>query len=128
MTSRPFGLTALLFLTMSAGVAAASRAAHVMEPKAAKLEGMDYDTARRVILGYGWRPWSGPCYSVSGGCKRYPEIHACSASLPVRCGMNFVQKGRCLIVDTTGEAPPGFEPREPVVSDVTFWRGSCPSD
>jgi hypothetical protein len=93
--------------------------------KPIKLEGMEYSKARRVILGYGWTPWTGHCEADPQTCAAFPEVDVCSASFPIQCGMRFVRRGSCLMVGTAGEAPPGFEEGEPHVEGVHFRRSSC---
>ena len=95
----------------------------------AKLEGMEYLEARKVILGYGWRPSNGDC----GGpdvdeqtCAKYPEIDHCTGVGIGLCGMEFVRRDRCLILITIGGAPQD-QPGDTLVRDVTFLRGPCPS-
>lgn len=90
-----------------------------------KLEGMEYLKARRVILGYGWSPWVGHCEADPKTCAAFPEVDVCSASFPVQCGMRFVRGTSCLMVGTTGEAPPGFEAGEPHIEGVHFRRRTC---
>ncbi len=85
----------------------------------AKLEGMEYDNARSVILGYGWKPFPGECNGVSEEtCKKYPEIKSCQSVAPGYCAMSFVKRASCLSVLTL-EAPPGPE-RDTFVQSVNF--------
>jgi len=50
--------------------------------KPAKLEGMDYDKARTVILGYGWKPFPRGCGGLvdASTCARYPELGYCQGT------------------------------------------------
>jgi hypothetical protein len=95
--------------------------------KPAKLEGMAYPKARRVVLSYGWKPLLGEC---SGGgtsddiCKRYPEIGNCSGTGLGFCDLHFINKTnkkRCLTLITVG-GPPGADS---VVQDVIFSNAPC---
>src|SRR3954470_7844887 len=64
-----------------------------------RLEGMDYLRARRIILGQGWQPVTGPCSGVTESeCASYPEIDACSCCEQAPCGMFFSRRNWCLIV------------------------------
>jgi hypothetical protein len=92
----------------------------------ARLEGMEYLKARRIILGYGWRPFRGACSGVVGpqSCARFPEIDNCSGTGEGLCSMAFARGGRCLILVTAGSAP-ADQPGDTVVRDVTFNRGVC---
>lgn len=74
-----------------------------------KLEGMNYDKARGVIISYGWQPFHGECNGVSNDiCRKYPEIETCQGVAPGYCAMSFEMKGKCLSVLTL-EAPPGSD-------------------
>lgn len=96
--------------------------------KPAKLEGMDYDQARTVILGYGWKPFPRGCGGLvdESTCVRYPELGYCQGTGRGFCGMTFMKGGRCLYL-TTVESPPG-QGGYTVVYEVHFGRGSCPKD
>jgi hypothetical protein len=95
--------------------------------KPAKLEGMSYPKARRVVLSYGWKPLLGEC--IGGGtsddiCKRYPEIGNCSGTGLGFCDLYFINKNnkkRCLTLITVG-GPPGADS---VVQDVIFSNAPC---
>jgi hypothetical protein len=85
---------------------------------------MSYPKARRVILGYGWKPKAGNC---SGGgttvsiCKKYPEVGNCSGTGAGYCDMTFTRRRRCLRIITAG-GPPG---PDAVVQDVVFSAAPC---
>jgi len=96
----------------------------------ARLEGMDYDTARSVILGFGWTPFPGGCGGPpvhEATCARYPELGYCQGNGRGFCGMTFTKPDRCLYL-TTVEAPPGQGFGYTVVYDVHFARRSCRRD
>ncbi|HEY2009614.1 MAG TPA: hypothetical protein VGH23_11525 [Rhizomicrobium sp.] len=90
-----------------------------------KLKGVEYVKARKTILAHGWKSVPGPCYTDKQTCLEYPEIDACSVSLPVQCSMVFVNGDQCLAVGTSGESPPGFEQGDPVIDTVRFFHGRC---
>lgn len=91
-----------------------------------KLEGMGYQRARKIIVGYGWGPLTANCYGASkAACAQYPEIQACSGIAPGYCGMVFVNKSRCLYVTTTGGEPLGQGEGDTHVIDVSFRAGPC---
>jgi hypothetical protein len=92
-----------------------------------RLEGMDYRSARRIILGYGWQPVTGPCWGVSeSDCASFPEIDSCSCCGQAPCGMFFRRRNWCLIVSTLGASPViGREESDTVVTNVYFRRGHC---
>jgi hypothetical protein len=115
-------VTTLLCVTLH-GQGLSATAAGAKKTKPAKLEGMAYPKARRVILGYGWKPVSGNC--GGGGttesiCKKFPEIGNCSGTGVGFCDMLFVRKRRCLSIVTVGGPPP-----DAVVRDVVFSAGPC---
>jgi hypothetical protein len=89
-----------------------------------RLEGMDYLHARRIILGFGWQPVTGPCGGISVDCARFPEIDTCSCCEQAPCGMFFRRRNWCLIVGTIG-GPPIVGHRDSQVADVYFRRGHC---
>jgi hypothetical protein len=94
----------------------------------ARLEGMAYLPARRIILSHGWRPAPGPCWGILpvGVCASFPEIAACSCCQRVPCAMQFTRRNRCLHVMTEGAAPePGVEEGDAHVVYVGFRRGHC---
>ena len=91
----------------------------------ANLEGTEYGKARRIVLAHGWKPWSGRCHAGKEACAKYPEVDTCSASFRILCAMDFVQKGQCLVVSTSGETAPGQGAGDPVVTNVIFLRGPC---
>ncbi|HKU65435.1 MAG TPA: hypothetical protein VJQ06_10280 [Rhizomicrobium sp.] len=120
-------IAALVFAVPTAALAAgASPAVKTAASKPTKLEGMAYGKARRIILGYGWKPSSDHCYAGTDACARYPEIDSCTYSFPILCAMDFARDGKCLMVDTSGEAAPGEGLEDPIVTDVTFLKGPCP--
>jgi hypothetical protein len=95
-------------------------------PPAAKLEHMDYFNARKIILGYGWKPIGGPCSQIDeASCARFPEIDICSGVAAAPCAMIFVRNGRCLFIGTTGGRPVSDEPGDTHVDSVQFRRGPC---
>jgi hypothetical protein len=111
----------LLGTDIAANAQAASSGA-----KAMKLERMDYFNARKIILGYGWKPIGGPCVQVDEDtCARFPEIDTCSGVWPAPCAMVFVKKDRCLYIGTYGGQPVGDEPGDTHVDSVQFRRGPC---
>ena len=95
------------------------------EKEIARLKGVEYVKAREVILRRGWKPAPGPCYTNKDTCLNYPEIEACSESLPIQCSMAFVSGERCLAVGTSGESAPGFEKGDPVIDVVRLVSGPC---
>jgi hypothetical protein len=89
----------------------------------ARLEGMHYLQARRIILSYGWVPAPGPCSSLTEWiCGRYPEIDTCSCCDRAPCALLFVRGNRCLSVGTEGDLPGS---RDTHVVDVSFRRRHC---
>ena len=89
----------------------------------ARLEGMPYDAARRIILSYGWVPAPGPCSSLTERlCGRYPEIDTCSCCDRAPCAMLFVRGNRCLSIGTEGDLPGS---RDTHVVDAAFRRHHC---
>ena len=92
--------------------------------KAVKLEGMGYLKARKIILGYGWKPVHGACQTAGADCRRYPEIEACSCRGTAPCAMVFEKKNQCLGVGTIG-GPPQTEEADTVVANVNFMRKKC---
>jgi hypothetical protein len=94
--------------------------------KPPKLEHMDYFHARKIILGYGWKPLGGPCLQVSADtCAHFPEIASCSGVEAAPCGMVFVKQDRCLYVGTSGGDPVGDAEGDTHVESVTFRSGPC---
>jgi hypothetical protein len=94
--------------------------------KAVKLEHMDYFNARKIILGYGWKPIGGPCSQIDEAvCARFPEIDICSGVFAAPCVMIFVRNSRCLFIGTTGGQPVGDGPGDTNVDSVAFRRGPC---
>jgi hypothetical protein len=94
----------------------------------AKLEGMEYLEARKVILSFGWVPARAACSGPDVNdqtCTKYPELDNCTGVGIGLCGMNFVRRNRCLILVTIGGAPQE-QPGDTVIRDVAFRRGSCP--
>ena len=105
-------------------------AAQAAPAKPIKLEGMEYNKARQIILGYGWKPLRGAC--TGGGadtkiCAPFPEIDDCSGSGQGYCGMNFVKLNQCLIIVTTGGAP-HLHTGDTHIDGVMFRHGACPKD
>lgn len=96
--------------------------------KPAKLEGMDYEKARAVILGYGWKPFPRGCGGLAdeATCARYPELGYCQGTGRGFCGMTYMKKDRCLFL-TTVESPPG-RGEYTIVYEVHFGREPCPKD
>lgn len=93
-----------------------------------KLEGMQYDEARAIILAYGWKPFAGGCeWPQPSVCARYPELGACQMVSPGACGMTFSKGNRCLFIGTL-EAPPGTSKGDTWVTDITFRREPCRKD
>lgn len=112
-------LFAILLMTSSAVVAGPTT-------KPAKLEGMKYDEARLVIMGFGWTPFPSECGGPpvdEGTCARYPELGYCQGNGRGFCSMAFAKPDRCLLL-TTVESPPG-QGGYTVILDVGFHRGSC---
>lgn len=95
-----------------------------------KLEGMDYNEARKVILGMGWIPLTGPCQGIMPDetCARFTEIGNCSGTGLGFCDMHFQRRGRCLTIITVGGYPDGEVDGEPAVRDVHFSRAPCLKD
>jgi hypothetical protein len=112
----------LMFLLLADSTATFARS-----HKSPKLEGLDYDKARAIILGYGWTPFAGQCQGDATTCKRYPELHYCQGVSPGYCDLKFAKDKRCLIL-TTLESPPGTSKDDTWVKDVTFHRGPCWKD
>lgn len=98
--------------------------AAVPRSRPARLEGMNYVAARRIILSYGWRPAPGPCGELlpASVCARFPEVEACSCCDRAPCAMLFIRGNRCLSVGTEGDWP---ESRDTHVVDVSFRRHHC---
>jgi hypothetical protein len=128
MRSFIFAATAsVVMLSQSLPVAASVKPT----AKTTNLEGMDYVSARKVILGYGWQPLPGNCGGGGASnltCSTYPEIGNCSGSGVGFCDMTFVRPNRCLVVVTVGGAPDAKKHGESVVRDVQFRRGTCSKD
>ncbi len=92
--------------------------------KSAKLEGMPYPRARRIILGYGWRALPGNCSgggTTKGVCTRFPELGNCAGTGLGYCDMTFVRRQKCLMLVTTGGPPSD----DTIVRDVTFSPAPC---
>jgi hypothetical protein len=91
-----------------------------------RLEGMDYLRARRIILGYGWQPVTGPCSGVSeSDCASFPEIDSCSCCGLAPFGMFFRRRNWCLLVSTIGASPVIGRESDTTVTNVHFRRGHC---
>jgi hypothetical protein len=119
----PAILASCLYLMSVQGAAGGARAA----PRAAKsnkLEGMDYISARKIILSHGWKPASGPCDGVPAKiCASFPEIEVCSGVSPGYCSILFVRGRGCLSVITIGEYPGGgYWPSDTEIERVGFSR------
>jgi hypothetical protein len=95
-----------------------------------KLEGMDYNEARKIILAMNWVPLTGPCEGVADDqtCRRFTEIGNCSGTGLGFCDMHFERRGRCLTITTVGGPPDGEIDGEPAVRDVQFSRAPCLKD
>jgi hypothetical protein len=92
-----------------------------------KLEGMDYLSARKIILSYGWKPVGGGCDGVRASrCAKFPEIEVCSVVYPGHCSILFVRGRGCLSVMTIGAVPGGYWASDTLVIQVSFGRGSYP--
>ena len=106
----------------------ATQHAPIARPK--KLEGMDYNEAREVLLDMGWVPLTGPCEGIMGDdtCSRFPEIGNCSGTGLGFCDMHFERRDRCLTITTVGGPPDGEVDGEPAVRDVHFSRAPCRKD
>jgi hypothetical protein len=103
---------------------------HAPPPGPTKLEGMDYNEARRVVLAMGWVPLTGACEGLMDEqtCRRFTEIGNCSGTGLGFCDMHFQRRGRCLTIITVGGFPDGEIDEEPVVRDVQFSRAPCLKD
>ena len=102
----------------------ASDAAASRSSGPAKLEGMEYDKARSVILGLGWKPFPGECNGVpEETCKKYPEIKSCQGVAPDYCAMSFAKQASCLSVLTL-EAPPRGQKGTHLCSPSIFTLGA----
>ena len=106
--------------------------ANATEPRSrpARLEGMNYVPARRIILSHGWVPAAGTCEVGAGlaasDCESFPELDVCSPVSPGYCSIVFSRAGLCLYILTTGGPPvAGQERGDTEVSDVSFRRGRC---
>jgi hypothetical protein len=96
----------------------------------AKLEGMEYLAARKVVLGFGWRPLAGHCSGAdlsAETCAKFPEVGNCTGVGAGFCDMTFVRRDRCLVLVTIGGAPQN-KPGDTLVRDVTFSRAPCPKN
>ena len=94
-----------------------------------KLEGMDYNEARRIVLDYGWAPEPGRCEGpgvTAAVCETFPETDSCSGTGLGRCVMRFARPGRCLTIGTIGGPPAPEIDGEPSVEGVGFTTGACP--
>jgi hypothetical protein len=93
----------------------------------ARLEGMNYVAARRIILSYGWVPAAGPCFGVTASeCASFPEIDSCSCCDRAPCAMLFIRRDRCLSVLTeVGPPDAAVEDGDIHVLDVSFRRHHC---
>jgi hypothetical protein len=119
-----FTLSSLVLLGTQ-GLALSTQAA-LPSARPEKLEHMDYFRARKVIMGHGWNPVSGPCMQVSKDtCTRFPEIESCSGVGQGLCAMVFVKQNRCLYITTSGGEPERGQEGDTHVESVTFDRGPC---
>lgn len=112
-------LSATLLMTASAAIAGATT-------KPAKLEGMNYDEARSVVIGFGWKPFATECGGPpvdKATCTRYPELGYCQGNGRGFCGLTFAKAHRCLYL-TTVESPPGVG-ASTIIYNVRFDRGAC---
>ena len=95
-----------------------------------RLEGMDYNEARSIVVGdHGWAPRAGACESVGVAeetCAAYPETASCAGTGVGPCVMVFSRPGRCLFIRTIGGPPTPEIDGEPAVDEVTFTKGDCP--
>ncbi|HEY1606011.1 MAG TPA: hypothetical protein VGF77_10500 [Allosphingosinicella sp.] len=124
-------ISLLMSLALSApGVPHKQHVANVGSPvhRSLKLEGMTYDAARKIILGYGWKPALGECYSTKESCSLFPEIQSCSGVGPGYCSMVFAKGNRCLSLGTSGGAPTGDGDYDTYVTVVLFGKGPCSKD
>lgn len=93
-----------------------------------RLEGMDYFSARKIILRHGWEPVQGTCEgggSSEDVCREFPEIGNCQGTGIAFCDMRFRRDGRCLDLVTTGGPPDLDGPGDTHVDSVAFLRGPC---
>lgn len=116
------------------GCLIAFQAVSQLEPPAAsaapqaKLEGMPYLQARKVILSYGWKSFPGACSGPDVNrrtCAMYPEVGHCTGIGVGLCQMKFTRRNRCLMVTTIGGAPQAHE-GDTVIQEILFRRGQCP--
>ena len=94
----------------------------------AKLEGLPYIEARRIVLGYGWTAHDGAC--GGGGtspalCRSFPEIGNCSGVGQGFCDMSFDKPGRCLSIVTAGGQPGPTGSGDDHVERVRFRTEAC---
>ena len=118
-------LTILASCLCSMSVQGAAGGAKAASPaaKSKKLEGMDYTSARKIILRHGWKPVGGACEGVlADTCAKFPEIDVCSGVYPGYCAMKFGLRDRCLHVQTIGGWPPSQHTR---VDGVTLRYRRC---
>jgi len=122
---------ALLAASVPAGALCASAHAQAgtgYGDKSAKLERMPYQQARRIILGYGWKPFPPNGCPLAVGertCAQFPETGACSGVDPGYCGMTFSLGMQCLYVVTRGGPPESGVETETRVDHVAFRPGPC---
>jgi hypothetical protein len=123
-------LSAVSLASLAQPVPSYSLNAAAPRSRPARLEGMAYVPARRIILSHGWVPTPGPC-EVSAGlaasdCESFPELDVCSAVWPGYCSIVFTRRGVCMDILTTGGPPAaGQERSETEVYRVHFRRGRC---
>lgn len=113
------------FVSLSQAIAGPSHSVRTIGRDLMKLKGVEYIKAKIALQSQGWKAAPGPCYTDKETCQKFPEIDACSVSLPVMCGMLFVRDNQCLAIGTSGESPPGFEQGDPVVDVVRFVPSPC---
>lgn len=97
-----------------------------------RLEGMDYNEARKIIVGeYGWTPQQGACEgagAIAESCRSFPEVETCSGTGLGLCTMFFSRLKRCLLIATIGGPPDRVRDGEPAVQHVFFLEegSACP--
>ena len=93
-----------------------------------RLEAMNYFTARKIILSYGWKPLPGSCGGGGideAGCAAFPEVGNCQGTGPAYCDMHFARANRCLDLVTKGGRPRNDGPGDAHVDTVRFSRAPC---